>query len=78
MGTCESEEMKDAPLSERVNRTEGKKVKERVRERESEMIAELYRLLCDNIIRKHQLQAPQIKGWLHMYVREVFFIINMH
>lgn len=75
MGTCESEEMKDAPLSERVNRTEGKKEK---RERESEMIAELYRLLCDNIIRKHQLQAPQIKGWLHMYVREVFFIINMH
>lgn len=62
MGTCESEEMKDAPLSERVNRTEGKKVRESEREGKSEMIAELYRLLCDNIIRKHQLQAPQIKG----------------
>lgn len=34
MGTCESEEMKDAPLSERVNRTEGKKVKEIEREGE--------------------------------------------
>lgn len=56
MRTCESEEMKDAPLSERGNRTEGKKEKER------EMIAELYRLLCDKMIRKHQLQALQIKG----------------
>lgn len=62
MRTCESEEMKDAPLSERGNRTEGKKEKER------EMIAELYRLLCDKMIRKHQLQALQIKGQLHMYV----------